>query len=182
MVRGPPGHPGRALLNAPSHAVGRCLGPSTPRPVNGGSFELTPSPRSNPVTRGPRAYRVSHREVSAYRPRSKRRAVRTWRGCGVAQRAERSSPRRRPSPDPTKTRPIGGGGFGTSCSLCSNNVARGPRVCYPVKARPTARGTRAFAHATRMPAARWRSQFVRRTTTTIWHRERKTFRRCSTLP
>ena len=64
-------------------------------------------------------------------PRRTRCAVRTWRGCGVAQRAAHSSPRRRPSLTPPKARPIGGEGLGTpSCSLHLNAVARGPRA-YP---------------------------------------------------
>ena len=48
-------------------------------------------------------WRASHaREVSAD-PQSTRHAERTYRCCGVAQRAARSSPRRRPSLDPTES-------------------------------------------------------------------------------
>ena len=232
---------------APSHTASRDSGPSTPRPVSGGGFELPPSPSSNPVTRSPRAYRIlkyrpttrgasdaqcglawlccgptrgallpmpsaesqphrlSDRSAAKASKRLDHRVRFPWRAsharaapwyigrprgahaaqCGLgvvvvwpnALRAPPHAGSRVSSL--TKAQPIGGGRFETSCSLCLNTVARGLRVYYPVKARPTARGTCACARATQMPAARWRSQLARRTT--VLRRKREAFRRSSTL-
>ena len=82
----------------PSHAVGRGSGPSTPQAVSGGSFKIPLSPRSNPVPRSPRAYRIVRYRPTAHGASD---AVRTWRGCVVGQHAAHSSPRRRPRHDPT---------------------------------------------------------------------------------
>ena len=161
-------------------AVGRGSIPPTARPVGGGSFESLDH-------RVRFAWRASHARVAPWyigRPRGARAAQ-----CGLGVVVVWPNALRTPPhaggrvSTPPKARPIGGGELGIPCSLrfnSFNTVARGPRAYYPMKARPTARGTRACARAMRMPAARWKPQLARRTT--VLHRERDTFRRRSTLP
>ena len=71
-------------------------------------------------SRGARPARFSPRGVSADRLRSTRRAVRTWRGCVVAQRGARSSPRRRLGSTAPTPRQVGGTSFESSCPPRSN--------------------------------------------------------------
>ena len=85
--------------HTPPNAVGRGATAAIPRPVGGagvGGGGAWSAPLYT-LVRVPRAYRTMEKRPTARRAR----AARAWRGCGVGQRAARSSPRRRPRLDRT---------------------------------------------------------------------------------
>ena len=87
--------------HAPPHAVGRGSAEPTPRQVGNTVFE-----RCEHHVRTPwRAARALFAQHSISQPPTEhaRRTVQTLRGCVVAQRRARSSPRRRPRLDRTNT-------------------------------------------------------------------------------
>ena len=93
-------------------------------------------------SRGTRRVRFTARGKSADRPRSTRRAARTWRGCVVGQRRARFTPHRRPGLDHTNT--ATGRRHSTQEVLITafGSMARVACALCPVESRPTAHRAR----------------------------------------